>query len=233
MLKSPWIRKPDFRNLPDPHYDQYWEGRGWSVQESLKPREDIMLELIPVGSAVLDLGCGNSRLPLELVAKGCRVTVADVSELPLSEYRKRGIPGIRVDLEADPVCLPEGHFDYIIASEVLEHLRYPERVVTALRDRTEHLLITVPNSAAYVFRYGLLVRGRFFTQWLRHPSEHLRFWSHLDFVDWITAHGYVVDRAIPADGFTLRGWLPFLPRWWKNFFAYRLVYDCRPAPLAS
>jgi methionine biosynthesis protein MetW len=227
MLNSPWIRKPDFTKLGVLNYEKYWEGRGIVFPDALKPREIIMRDLIPRGSTVLDLGCGISRPPLTLKEKGVRVEIADISATVVEAYKKQGISGYVKDIEDVRTLAPSATYDFIILSEVLEHTRNPEEIVTALKPYAKRFLITVPNSAAYVFRYGLLVRGRFFTQWVLYPSEHLRFWSHIDFLDWLEALGLSVEETIPSDGFTLRGLMPWLPSLWKNLLSYRIVYQCK------
>lgn len=231
MFNSPWIRKPDFRNIEEIDYNDYWQYRGWKLNEKLKPREHIMLAMVPEKSRVADIGCGNSLLPIKLKEKSCSVSVADISDIVLKQYEAFGISGLKIDLEkagsiADTMNVSI-KFDYIILSEVLEHLRNPEQVVKALKPHTTNFLITIPNSAAYQFRFGLMFKGRFFTQWLHHPSEHLRYWSHIDFLDWLEAMGLEVLSSPAAEGFSFRGRLPWLPNIWKNFLGYRMVYNCR------
>jgi len=223
MLKSPWIRKPDFKNIGPLDYEASRKEHA-DIAARLRPREVIMLKMVPRGASVLDIGCGVSRLPLALKEKGVRISVADISKTAVSLYARYGISGKVIDIEDIKALKKLGQYDYLIASEVLEHVRLPEEVIRELAKHTKYFLLTIPNSAAYVFRYGLMVRGRFFTQWLRHPSEHLRFWSHIDFLDWLSAMGIVVEQVVVADGFTLRGRLPWLPNLWKNLLGYRMVY---------
>jgi methionine biosynthesis protein MetW len=188
-----------------------------------------MLDIIPAGSRVADIGCGNSLLPVRLKDKGCKVSVSDISGIVLEQYQTLGISGFKTDLEdVHSLRLPES-FDYLILSEVLEHTRNPEEIIKTLKKYTTNFLITVPNSAAYQFRYGLMFRGRFFTQWVYHPSEHLRYWSHIDFIDWLRAMGLEVVATPVAEGFSLRGLLPWLPGLWPNLLGYRMVYHCRVA----
>jgi len=227
MFNSPWTRKPDFHNIKEINYNDYWKQRGWKLNEKLKPREHIMLDMIPSGAKVADIGCGNSLLPIRLKEKGCTVSVADISDLVLDQYKTFGINGFKIDLEKIGEIKLSSKFDYVILSEVLEHLRAPEQVIDAIKPFTTNFLITIPNSASYQFRFGLMFQGRFFTQWGHHPSEHLRYWSHIDFLDWIDAMGLEVVSSPAAEGFSLRGRLPWLPSVWKNFLGYRMVYNCR------
>ncbi|MEK7116792.1 MAG: class I SAM-dependent methyltransferase [Patescibacteria group bacterium] len=227
MFSSPWIRKPDFQNVKEIDYNDYWQFRGWKLNSGLKPREKIMLDIIPTKSKIADIGCGNSLLPLKLKEKNCMVSVADISKTVLDQYRELGINSFEINLEKiDSIKLPD-QFDYLILSEVLEHTRNPEQIIKALKPCTKYFLITVPNSASYQFRYGLMFGGRFFTQWIYHPSEHLRYWSHIDFLDWLSALGLEVVFAPVSDGFTFRGLLPWLPNLWKNLLGFRMVYHCK------
>lgn len=227
MSKYTWVRKPDFKSITkDVKYNDYWGYRGWSINKKLKNREKLALKIIPSGASVIDLGCGNSLLPVSLKEKGANVHVGDISDKVLEGYKAYGIEGKVVDLEKiNPDALGQ-KFDYMILFEVLEHLRFPEETIEALKNSADNFIITVPNSAAYYYRFSLLFKGRFFTQWAYHPSEHLRYWSHIDFMDWLDAMGFQVVMAQATDGMTIRGWFPRLPNLWKNFLADRVLYHC-------
>ena len=224
-------RKPDFRNIQRIDYDSYWNHRGVNINKKLKEREMTMMGLIAPGSLVYDVGCGSSRLPLELAKKGCEVCVADISPVILQEFTKHAIKTEKIDLTSITSMAVKGRYDYIILSEVLEHLSNPEEVITAYSAHTDFFLLTVPNSAFYRYRLHLMFVGRFFTQWAFHPSEHLRYWSSSDFRDWIGAMGLRLIRATPVNGLTLLG-IP-LYRWWPNMFAHQIVYMCRTSASRS
>ncbi len=226
MFLSPWIRKPDFPKNGRFNYGSYWKKRGWRVRNSLRPREVMILSEIPEGSRVIDIGCGNSRLPVALKEKGIDIEVADVSKEVLCGYESFGIVGREIDLEKISDVVITKPYDYIIMSEVLEHTTNPEEIILKLAKYTKYFIFTIPNSAAYMFRYGLLIRGRFFTQWVMHPSEHLRFWSHIDFLDWLVAMGLRLEKTKVTDGFTFRGIIPWLPDLWRNFLGFRMMYVC-------
>lgn len=230
MFNYLWIRKPDFTNLPDTvEYNDYWNFRGWQINKSLKSREKIALEIIPPGSKVLDLGCGNSLLPIKLKEKGVEVEVADISDKVLKGYSESHIQGNVVDLSnvESIKAVVKKKYDFIIMFEVLEHLKYPEQVLAVLSEHTQEFLITVPNSAAYYYRFNLLINGRFFTQWIYHPAEHLRYWSYIDFIDWLTALNLNVIQTYATDGLSAKGTLIWLRKLWKNMFADKILYRCK------
>ena len=187
MFNSPWIRKPNFNDIKEIDYDDYWQYRGWQINKKLKPREQIMLSMIPTYSKVLDIGCGNSLLPIKLKEKGCVVSVADISKTVLNQYKKFGMESFEINLEKiGGIKLPD-KFDYLILSEVLEHTRNPEQIIEALKPYTKYFLITIPNSASYQFRYGLMFRGRFL------PS------------------GCITPLNICVTGLTLSFWVGYIP----------------------
>lgn len=219
----PPTRRPDFSRVKKLDYDTYWKTRGFEIERTLRPREQMILEWIPSGSKILDVGCGNSRLPIALRDKGCEVTVADVSQTVLAGFEEHGIRTKKIDLENVQELMSVGDYDGIVMSEVLEHLRFPEDVLGALRDRTKRFYISIPNSAFYRYRLHLLFCGRFFTQWVFHPSEHLRFWSHIDFLDWLNAQGLIVERFQASNGFGRR-----FMRWLPNVFGHQICYEAYP-----
>jgi methionine biosynthesis protein MetW len=220
-------RKPDFNNISNIDYNKYWEARGLSIEKKLKEREIIIRKFVKPNSKVLDIGCRNSLLPIKLKEDGNDISVADLSEIVLSEYRKEGIQAMQLDLENISSFTPEKHFDYIILSEVLEHTKNPEEIIEVLKKHTDHFILTIPNSAFYRYRLHLLFSGRFFTQWVVHPSEHIRFWSHIDFLDWLNALNLGVEFASASNGFSFFGMIPSLKNIWKNMFAHQTVYLCK------
>jgi methionine biosynthesis protein MetW len=215
-------RKPNFKDIKSLDYDSYWKFRGFSLNKKLKERELIILEAIPADSVVIDIGCGNSLLPVKLKEKGCSVSVGDLSSIVLDGYREQRINGQKIDLSNTENIKLEQKYDWVIMSEVLEHLAYPEVVISNLKNYTRNFAITIPNSGFYRYRIHLFFFGRFFTQWAYHPSEHLRFWTHTDFLDWLQAMGLRVRSTKASNGLNLFGLQLF--QWWPNLFGHQICY---------
>lgn len=222
-------RRPNFRSGRTAlTYDEngYWKQLAISLKEKLYDREMIIRDRIPAGSSVLIVGCGTSYLSLALVAKGCKVTISDIAPNVVEFLSQKGIPGFVLDLEnIINTSIPET-YDVVIASEVLEHIRNPERAVEVLARHTRRFLISIPNSAFYRYRLRLMFGGRFLIQWRDHPAEHLRYWSHSDFLDWLSAMDLRVQATIPANGLACKGLCTFIKDWWPNLFGHQIVYDC-------
>jgi 2-polyprenyl-3-methyl-5-hydroxy-6-metoxy-1,4-benzoquinol methylase len=126
---------------------------------------------------ILDLGCGTGLNASHLAAKGHTVVGIDVSPVAVEQFRKKGFEGFVCDIETEPVPVPDGAFDLVYASEVIEHLadtgRFLGEISRLLRpDGT--LVLSTPNSAFWAYRIlGLL--GQTASDY-QHPG-HVRFFS--------------------------------------------------------
>lgn len=85
---------------------------------------DFFVDRIGIGDRVLDIGCGNGALAADIAArKNAFVVGVDTNAESIAEARQRH-PGTRLRFEvADALGpLPEGAFDVVVLSNVLEHL---------------------------------------------------------------------------------------------------------------
>ena len=108
------------------------------------------------GRRVLDLGCRFGALTRAYLA-GNEVVGADVDREALAEAEKLGIETVWADAD-EALPFEDDSFDAVVAGELLEHLRFPDRTVADVRRvlRPGGLLIgSVPNT------YRLKSRLRF------------------------------------------------------------------------
>jgi len=218
-------RKPNFKNINNLNYNDYWDHQCPALRDKLREREYIFIDLIKPKSKVLDIACGMSPFLIKLKEKkNCEVMAYDISSKAVEEQKKHGIRAETKDISSLDFSLQE-NFDYVVMSEIIEHLVYPEKLISALKNRTKYFLISLPNSGFYRYRLGLLFRGRFFTQWAYHPAEHLRFWTHIDFLDWLAVLGLEVEQSVASNGLNIG---PIkLYNLWLNLFGHQIVYLCR------
>lgn len=120
-----------------------------------------VLDAIRPGSLVLDLGCSQGLLAAPLAAKGVQVVGVDVRapasvSFALARYYQR-------DLE-QPLEIPEERvFDYVVCSDVIEHVLHRPELLASVRRYLKpdgRLLISTPNIAIWFYRLSLLI-GRF------------------------------------------------------------------------
>lgn len=215
------------------NYEAYWRARlerGNVKSERLmnEHKRKLIAQLIDPGSTVLDIGCGDGSLLAYLQETKAIVPFGiDVSSVSCERARLKGIKVIEADITREDVPIPKA--DFIILSEVIEHLANPEVLLGRLRDRFDRgLLIDIPNSGAINDRLRLLF-GRFPKQWVFHPAEHLRFWTIRDFVFLCQQLGYQVNEYFGIYDPDFQFGLP----WWRLFpglFSRYILYVLRSKP---
>jgi methionine biosynthesis protein MetW len=182
---------------PSLDYDAYWQARARLIEDaSWKALETYKRKLyscvVQPGSTVADLGCGDGSL-LEFLRQTNSTTGygLELSAISSAKARARGLNVIQGDIMNDSIDIPAT--DYIILSQVLEHLPNPESILHRVRDRfTKRLIVDIPNTGVVTDRLRLLF-GRFPKQWVFHPAEHLRFWTVRDFLHCCKSLGLEVE----------------------------------------
>ena len=204
------MEKEDYKKF----YNKYWV----NGKSDYKYRYGVFLSWIDSGSKILDLGCGDGYLAEVMVnKKNCDVTCLDISEVALKKAGERGLKTICASVE-DKLPFEDSFFDYVIATEVLEHVVSTEDVLLEMaRVSKKHILVSIPNIAFWRHRLSLLM-GRFPKQWVLHPKEHLRFWSVFDFKKTIEGLGLNIDRITAGSG------RRFLRDLWPNLFAEQVCF---------
>jgi SAM-dependent methyltransferase len=83
------------------------------------------------GRRVLDLGCRDGALT-QAYLDGNDIVGVDADREALAEASRLGIETKWADLD-QPLELPDAGFDVVVAGELLEHLRDPQRLVSEAR----------------------------------------------------------------------------------------------------
>jgi len=109
-----------------------------------------LTQSIPLNGTVLDVGCGNGIISLQLGKQGYRVHGIDMSDKSV-ENAKRKNPFSNVTfsvMDAETLRASGQRYNAIVCSEVLEHLHHPSGLVKQLYEILDDngiLLVTVPN----------------------------------------------------------------------------------------
>lgn len=106
---------------------------------------EFFLNNIEKNSKVLDIGCGIGELTFDLAKKASKVVACDINSHKLKiaqkKFLKDNIKYIKLDATK---YIFNKNFDYIILSNVLEHIKERIFFLEKLKSRTKFFLIRVP-----------------------------------------------------------------------------------------
>jgi len=107
------------------HWDRVWNQKGESETRTYPALFGRIVEVVAPASRMLDVGCGAGVLLGRLrQERGCHVCGYDISPVAIAHLAQLGIDGKTGSLPTIP--FPDGTFDVVTATEVLEHLVTPE-----------------------------------------------------------------------------------------------------------
>lgn len=173
------------------YHESLWEG----VPEGLEPpymraRLAFLLERVPVGARVLDVGCGEGWFTAALRGAGREAVGIDVAQEPLrrARARVRGLGEEGLDLRLMPAegrwPLGDASFDAVWAGEVIEHVVDTAGWLSETRRvlRSGGALVLSTPAHEPLARLGLALSGRAFTAHFDPRSDHLRFYTRRSLV---------------------------------------------------
>ncbi len=120
-----------------------------------------ILRLIPNGSRVLDVGCGEGVL-LEMLVRRNAVDGRGIEISPqgVSTCLARGLSVVQGDADRDLDYFPDRAFDYAVLSQTLQAVQNPRHVLGELMRIGERAVVSLPNFGHWRVRLDLLVHGR-------------------------------------------------------------------------
>ena len=162
----------------------------------------VIADLIPSGSRVLDLGCGNGDLLALLADKGCTGTGVDMDPANMLSCLRRGVDVIELDLDTQLSQFGDDTYDFVVLSRTLQTVHRPRGVLAEMGRVAVHSVVSMPNFAYWRNRLRLL-GGRMPMsrdlpfKWYDTPN--LRFTTLVDLEDLFATLGLVIEQRIYAD----------------------------------
>ncbi|HEX7890940.1 MAG TPA: methionine biosynthesis protein MetW [Ramlibacter sp.] len=116
--------------------------------------------LVPQGSRVLDLGCGDGAL-LDLLQRerGCTGYGIEIADDNVLACVKRGVSVIQLNLDQGLSIFEDDSFDVVLQIDTLQHLRNAETMLRETARIGKLGVVTFPNFAHWPNRLSV-ARGR-------------------------------------------------------------------------
>jgi methionine biosynthesis protein MetW len=120
----------------------------------------VIARLVPPGSRVLDLGCGDGAL-LEMLQRdrGCSGYGVEIDDANVLACVKRGVNVVQLNLDEGLDMFEDNSFDVVLQVDTLQHLRNAETMLAETARVGRIGIVAFPNFAHWPNRLSIL-RGR-------------------------------------------------------------------------
>jgi methionine biosynthesis protein MetW len=120
----------------------------------------VIARLVPEGSRVLDLGCGDGAL-LDLLQRerGCSGYGVEIADGNVLQCIRHGVDVIQLNLDEGLAMFDDASFDVVLQIDTLQHLRNAEVMLRETARVGRIGIVAFPNFAHWPNRISIL-RGR-------------------------------------------------------------------------
>jgi methionine biosynthesis protein MetW len=161
----------------------------------------LISELVPEGSKVLDLGCGEGAL-LAWLREHKRVEArgVEIQRALVQQAIARGVTVYQGDIEESLKDFPDQAFDYVILSQTLQETRRPVQVLEEMLRVGRLAIVAFPNFGHWRVRMAHLTSGGapktslFPHEWYDSPNIH--FLTVIDFEELVRKRRWRMERRL-------------------------------------
>ncbi|OGT22396.1 MAG: methionine biosynthesis protein MetW [Gammaproteobacteria bacterium RBG_16_57_12] len=147
---------------------------------TLRPELETICSWIQPGSRVLDLGCGDGTL-LKHLRESRQVNGygLEIDSANIERCFEAGINVIQTDLDVGLSDFDEESFDYVVMTQTLQAVHYPDRLIEEMMRIGREGIVTFPNFGHLSIRLQLIFGGTMPVsrtlpnEWYNTPNIHL------------------------------------------------------------
>jgi methionine biosynthesis protein MetW len=160
---------------------------------------ESIARLVPQGSRVLDLGCGDGALLAHLQAtRQCSGYGVEIDDAKVHACIRRGVNVLQLNLEDGLSMFGDDAFDVVLQIDTLQHLRNAETMLRETARVGRIGIVAFPNFAHWPNRLAVLqgrmpVTRRLPYQWYDTPN--IRVGTYADFEVLARSCGLTVDDS--------------------------------------
>jgi homoserine O-acetyltransferase len=165
---------------------------------------DVILDLIEPGASVLDLGCGNGDLLVELAERGHNRTLGiEIHQADVITCVDKGLDVVQGDLNDGLVTLCDKQFDCIVLSRALMEIKDVEGVLEGMLRVGRKCIISFPNFGYHKLRDMLYHEGKapeagvLHYKWFNTPN--IRVLTIKDFEELCGELGATIQQSLALD----------------------------------
>ncbi len=169
-------------------------------QNTARPDHRAVLEWIPRGASVLDLGCGDGTLLSLLVReKAARVQGIEIDEEAIYHCVEQGLSVYQEDIDNGLADYGDDSFDYVILNQSLQQVKRLDPVMKEALRVGRQVIVGFPNFAHYRARLQLFFLGKtpitpsLPFEW--HDTPNLHFLSISDFLSYCRRRNIRIRKA--------------------------------------
>jgi methionine biosynthesis protein MetW len=173
-----------------------------SRSDVLRGDLQLITSLVPDGSRVLDLGCGDGALMAHLRDDcGCTVRGVELSHHGIQACIDQGLSVVEADLDKGLAVYPDASFDVVVLSQTIQVMRRPDLVMSEMARVGRVGIVSFPNFGHWLVRSYLLFRGRMPVSrsipyaWFDTPNIHHA--TIRDFRVFCRDLGLVIEQEVP------------------------------------
>jgi methionine biosynthesis protein MetW len=181
----------------------------------------VIADLVPAGSRVLDLGCGDGALLERLVRqRRCTGYGIEIDDANVLACVRRGINVLQLNLHEGLAAFQDQSFDVVLQIDTLQHLRNAEVMLRETARVGRIGIVAFPNFAHWPNRLSVLrgrmpVTRRLPYQWYDTPN--IRVGTYKDFEVLARRNGLQIIDAFGLENGQV-------VRWWPNARAGTAVF---------
>ncbi len=160
---------------------------------------ESIARLVPEGSRVLDLGCGDGALMAHLQAeRGCSGYGVEIDDAKVLACLQRGVDVLQFNLDEGLDMFGDQSFDVVLQIDTLQHLRNAEIMLRETARVGRIGIVAFPNFAHWPNRLSVLqgrmpVTRRLPYQWYDTPN--IRVGTYADFELLARRNGLRIDDS--------------------------------------
>ncbi len=125
-----------------------------------RPDLEVIVQMVPEGARVLDLGCGDGALLAALVARrGVQGRGVEMDETNVRACVSKGLSVRHGNIEEGLADFPDGMFDVVILSQTLAYLNRPLPVLQEMARVGRSAIVSAENAGYWRARWRALCGG--------------------------------------------------------------------------